>query len=332
MKKHMIFTNFLKQLHVRHTADYSDSQFRGLTFKSLFGLSTLLDRYGVRNSAWKVPVKGSLSEIKTPFLAQRNGQFDIITSICNGMVHYISGGEIKSRQLEDYEKNWGGVVMVAEATADSSEPDYQRHMVLDCAKRALTWIMVAAMLCVLAYLYVTRDFYMHAAETVLIAVDIAGVAVTSMLMLKSLKVHSDTADRVCGVLQEGGCDKILSMDAAKFFGLFGWAEVGFGYFTVSTATLLVFPSYVHYLALANLCCLPFTLWSIWYQKFRAHHWCTLCIITQLLLWCQFVCYLCGWYERDFDLYSFRPWILLCSYVSAVLVSNKFAEIMNRSKE
>ena len=172
---------------------------------------------------------------------------------------------------------------------------------LDFASEALTWIMTTAMVTILTYLYVTRGLYHSVAASVLIMVDLAGLTVTSMLMLKSLNIHTTAADRVCSVLQRGGCDKILAMEASKFFGLFGWSEVGLGYFAVSTAALLLFPSYINYLAMANICCLPFTFWSIWYQRFRARHWCTLCVITQGLLWCQFFCYLSGGFERHFRL-------------------------------
>lgn len=332
MGKHSIFNDFLSALDVRHTSKYSDRQFKALTFRSIFGLSTLLDRYGVKNAAWRVPKKGSLEQIKPPFLAQRNGHFDIVTEVNDDTVHYIYKGIKESKSLSDYENAWTGIVMTAEADRNSEEPGYLRHHILDIAAVALTWIMAGAFLCLIAYLYVTREFYHSAAATVLIAVDLAGLTVTSMLMLKSLNVHSAATDRVCGILQQGGCDHVLAMDASKFFGLFGWAEVGLGYFIVSTSVLLLFPSYIHYLALANLCCLPFTFWSIWYQKFRAHHWCTLCVITQAMLWCQFFCYLAGGFERDFNICSIHPWILLTSYVFAVLILNKIAEVLNNSKQ
>ena len=81
--------------------------------------------------------------------------------------------------------------------------------------------MTTAMVTILTYLYVTRGLYHSVAASVLIMVDLAGLTVTSMLMLKSLNIHTTAADRVCSVLQRGGCDKILAMEASKFFGLFG---------------------------------------------------------------------------------------------------------------
>lgn len=328
MKNQTIFTCFLSLLGVRHTEKYSDSQFASMDFKSLFGLSMLLDSYNVPNAGWKIPVEGAIQNVKTPFIAQRENHFEVVTSIKNGTVNYIYGGQSLSLPIDTYEKTFTGVIMTAKPTAESGEPGYKKHRILDFASACLNWVMICAFIAVIAYLYITRTFYHNAAATVLIAVDLAGLAITGMLMLKSVNVHLKVADNVCGIMQEGGCDRILAMDASKFFGLFGWAEVGFGYFIVSTATLLLFPSYIHYLALANLCCLPFTCWSIWYQKFRAKHWCTLCVITQSLLWCQFICYLTGGFEKHFDLCRWEPWILVCCYVFTVLVLNKIAQLLN----
>lgn len=328
MKSHTLFTEFITLLGVKHTSVFSDSQFRNMEFKSLFGLSELLDQYNIPNAGWKVPVTGSLAKIKTPFIAQRENHFEIIKKIQDNSVYYIYQGQELTLPLETYEKTFNGIVLTAIPTEKSKEPEYRKHRILDFAAATLNWVMLLAAMCVLAYLYVTRHFYDSAAVTVLLAVDLAGVVITGMLMLKSVNVHLKVADNVCGILQKGGCDRILEMNASKFFGLFGWAEVGFGYFLVSTAILLLFPSYIHYLALANLCCLPFTCWSIWYQKFRAKHWCTLCVITQTLLWCQFICYICGGFESNFNLCRWQPWVMLCSYVFVVLILNKIAELLN----
>lgn len=328
MKKDSIFVDFLNALKIKHTENFSNQQFENMSFKSLFGLSELLDSYNVPNAGWKIPDKASFEKLKPPFISMRNENFEVVTAITADNVSFYNNGVISNIPLNDYEKEWNNIILTASPTSQSIEPSYRKHRILDIASSALNWILIASFTAVVAYLYITRHFYHNAALTVLTAVDMAGIAITAMLMLKSINVHLKVADNVCGILQEGGCDKILAMDASKFFGLFGWAEVGFGYFLVSTSVLLLFPSYIHYLALANLCCLPFTCWSIWYQKFRAKHWCTLCVITQGLLWCQFICYICGGFEKNFNLCRWEPWILLMSYITAVLALNKTAQLIN----
>lgn len=42
------------------------------------------------------------------------------------------------------------------------------------------------------------------------------------------------------------------------------------------------------MALINLCALPYSFWSVWYQRFKAKQWCPLCLIVQTLLWITFI--------------------------------------------
>jgi hypothetical protein len=47
---------------------------------------------------------------------------------------------------------------------------------------------------------------------------------------------------------------------------------------------LLLPQYISFLAVINIFTLPYTLWSVWYQKVKAKQWCPLCLIVQALLW------------------------------------------------
>ena len=142
-----------------------------------------------------------------------------------------------------------------------------------------------------------------------------------LLLQKSLNIHTKAADRVCGVLEKGGCDSIMSLKVSKLFGVFSWSEVGFGYFGISFVTLLVFPHLWPSLALCNVCCLPYTVWSIWYQRFRAHRWCTLCVGVQTTLWLLFFCYLGGGIFHGAFPLKIDTFVLVAVYVAAVLSLN-----------
>lgn len=42
-----------------------------------------------------------------------------------------------------------------------------------------------------------------------------------------------------------------------------------------------------YLALVNICTLPYSVWSVWYQKVKARQWCVLCMIVQITFYLIF---------------------------------------------
>lgn len=141
--------------------------------------------------------------------------------------------------------------------------------------------------------------------------------------MKQLNIQNSYVDKICSLFRKSDCNNILSSSAAKFIGLIGWSEVGLGYFASNLFIILFTPSLVYYSALINIISLPYTFWSIWYQKFRAKQWCPLCLIVQVLLWSIFLIDLIfGFIGIPYFSY---PAILLiiCLYIIPYLVISLF---------
>lgn len=318
-----IFSRFLSALGVPHTAGYSDARFRGMTFKSLFGLSHLLTEYGVPNRGIRVADKSEFTKISTPFLAQTNqGVFVIVDNVdtARGIVTYDSLGETQEVCVEGFEKAWNGIALLAFPDSGSAEPDYADHRLSAVVGGLSKYALALAAVVLVLYFFISRRVYAHVSTILLTVFDIVGLYFSYLLMQKSLHIHTAASDRVrCA--RERGCDTIMDMKVSKLFGVFSWSEVGFGYFSVSLASLLLFPHMWPALALCNVCCLPYTVWSIWYQRFRARHWCTLCVGVQSTLWALFFCYLSGgWLRLSLPLHL-DFFVLIAVYVFTVLFIN-----------
>lgn len=324
-----IFSRFLEALEVPHTAEYSDAQFRAMTFQSLFGLSHLLKDYGIPNEAYRVADKSEVTKLPTPFLAQsKQGVFLIVTDVDEkkDMVTYDSVGSVQRVCLSGFEKAWNGIVLLAYPGENSKEPDYGSHRLTDFVEKASKYALAVAALAVMAYFFITRGVYAHVSTVLLTVFDLVGLYFSFLLLQKSLNIHTAASDRVCSVLEQGGCDSIMKLKVSKLFGVFSWSEVGFGYFGVSLVALLLFPHVWPALALCNVCCLPYTFWSIWYQKFRAHHWCTLCVGVQSTLWLLFFCYLFGGHFKGAFPLTIDFFVMVATYVFAVLFINLILRI------
>lgn len=331
-----IFDDFLHELGVPHTAAASDKAFRAMPFKSLFGFSRLLNSYGVETRGVEVTDKTQLTRIPVPFLAKEGCGFVIVTGFRQGEsgteVDYIYYHKRKSRPLDLFTMKWDGTALLAYPGPDSKEPDYAKNHFFEVAEIAKKWILICAVLFLGVFGFIEAGLWRNLSTIFLTAVDLAGIGVTWLLILKSLKVSSKSADRICKVLQEHGCDTVLEQKASKFFGLFGWSEVGIAYFSISTLILFIFPEQIHYLALVNGCCLPFTVWSIWYQKFRIKTWCTLCVTTQCLLWLQFFCYLFGgWWSSGIFPLRLPLFMMGAAYLAALLAVNRVMTFIEKRK-
>lgn len=319
---HTIVGDFLTALKVPHTTDYTRQRFEAMPFKTLFGVTQLLKDYGVETEGYKVTDKSELGRLPVPFIAQTRGGLVIVTAVKSDSVGYLTQGVPETMPMAEFDAAWTGVVVSGHANPGAKEPDYEKHMSVvffNNAKRVMLWVLAAALV---AYLYVTNGLWRYWSVWAMTAIDIFGLWITYMLVQKSLNIKNTTADKVCGVIQEGGCDKILKTNASSFFGIFSWSEVGFTYFGVSLLAMLLSPQTIHWLALINICCLPYTVWSVSYQKFVAKHWCTLCLCVQLSLWLQFVCYLLGgWTAPVFPL-DLGFFALGATFVFVLLALNK----------
>lgn len=324
-----LFSDFLSALQVRHTEGYSDARYHGMPFKTLFGLSRLLGEYHIESRGIRVADKSVVTRIPTPFIAQMRTGMAIVDSISGDKVSYRLRGGSRERSVSDFCDRWSGVALLAYPGADSSEPDYANHEFHLIAEKGKRWVLLACVLLLGVFGFIYAGFGHHLSQIFLLATDLAGVYICWLLMLKSVNVRSRAADRVCGVLQEHGCDHVLEQKASTFFGIFGWAEVGLAYFSVSTLLMFLFPELTHWLALVNGCCLPFTVWSISYQKFVIKTWCTLCVTVQGLLWLQFFCYLFGGWWHDIFPLRIPLFLMIAAYIAVMLGINAVKEFVLR---
>lgn len=323
--------DYLNVLGVRHTSDYTSKRFSDMPFQTMFGLTKLLEEYGVESEGWHLSDKSEIDKLTPPFLAQTPQGFVIVTDMSAGNITYLTQGVSERMSLADFSNVWTGNVILSFPKQTATEPDYEKHESLEFLMRSKKYVLTVCALALFIYAFVTAGLYKQFPAIFVTIFDLAGIYFTYLLVQKSLKIHNSAADRVCSVLQTGGCDSILELKASKFFGLFGWSEVGFSYFSVSLLTLLLFPDMLPQLALCNVCCLPFTVWSIWYQKFRARKWCTLCVCVQGTLWLLFFSYLSGGYIRDAWPPDIRFFVLGITYVAVMLAINALMPLIEREK-
>ncbi|MDE6269837.1 MAG: vitamin K epoxide reductase family protein, partial [Muribaculaceae bacterium] len=317
-----IFYDWLRLLGVPCTRAYSEEKFRSMSFPSLFGLSKLMQSYGVGTLGVRLADKSLIGNLPVPFVApMAQGDMVIVTSV-GPDVEYLSVTGPGRTPVGDFLSAWSGAALLARTTANSIEPEYRRHRFAEVMTRLRdvgVWIALAA---VFVYMFVAHGLEGRWYTVALTVLNIGGLVLSFMLVQKTVGVHNRIQDRVCGVLQDGGCDDILATRASSFFGIFHWSEVGMSYFGVSLATLLLFPDRLTDLALINVCCLPYTVWSITYQRFVAHRWCTMCVGVQATLWLLFFCYLGGGCFRGAWPLHLSFFALGAVYIATLLVLNK----------
>lgn len=331
---HTLVSDLLTALKVPFTKDYTKQRFETMPFKTLFGVTQLLKEYGVESKGYSFSDKETLPSLPVPFLAQTRGGLVIVTKINpqTGTVNYLTQGVPETMPENEFCKVWTGTVLLVTSNKGAKEPDLAAHRSKVFLNQAKKVALVALAVALVVYLYFTNRLWQYPSIWALTAVDIFGLWITYLLVQKSLSIKNPVADKVCGVLQAGGCDSILKTDASSFFGIFNWSEVGFSYFGISLLAMLIAPSTMHWLGVINLCCLPYTIWSISYQKFVAKHWCTLCVSVQLSLWLQFFCYLFGHWTFPIFPLNIGFFALCATYLVVVLLLNRVLPHFTNQKQ
>ncbi len=320
-------SDLLAAMRVKHTRMYSDKRFREMPFSSMFGVSHLLKEYGVDSVGVKVEEKArgeALRLLPVPFAVDTLNGFLIVTRVADGTVQYISQGKRFNAPEEEIITAWNGIALLTAATDEAKEPGYLEHSIAEGAERMKRWALAALITALLGIGMWLSGLYSSWAAWVVLALDVVGIALSWMLVQKALGIHTKAADSVCSVLEEGGCDEIARSEAASFMGIFKWSEVGLSYFSVSLMALILFPKSLPVLAAINILCLPYTIWSISYQRFIAKTWCTLCVFVQIVLWLLFAFYLAGGWTASIVFNGCFWWtfgILAAVYVVVLLILN-----------
>ncbi|MDR2968314.1 MAG: thioredoxin domain-containing protein [Tannerellaceae bacterium] len=254
----------LDLLKVKHTKVFANRLFNEHPHKdNLFGLSDMLSACGIRNAATRITDKE--------------------TDIFN----------IERIPVSQFIRAWSDVILLAETSPESIEPNYKEHRKQEFTDIAQKGIIAIAGMLIFVLAYISHSLFADLGISLLLAVNLIGVYICCLLVLKQLNIHSRYADKICSLFSKSDCNNVLELDAAKLWGVFGWSEAGLGYFTANCVILLFLPHLIPYLAIVNILALPYTFWSVWYQKVKARQWCPLCLIVQVLLWTVFV--LDGWF-------------------------------------
>jgi len=360
-KSNNTFVALLDLLEVKHTKSFSDKYFNEHPHKyNLYGLSKMLSGYGIRNAATQIEDKeNDLFKIKCPFVAHMGGDFVVVdksptptlperegdsppSGELEGAIHFIRNGKKLSLPVSEFIKSWSGIILLAEPSLESGEPNFKEHRKKDLLILAQQAIIAIAGILILVIAYINNVClsplkldsgsptspifpisptfpYSILGITSLLLVNLIGVYICYLLVLKQLRIHSRYADKICTLFSKRDCNNVLESEAAKLFGVFGWSEIGLGYFTANIIILLCLPHLIPYSVIVNILSLPFTVWSVWYQKVRARQWCPLCLIVLILLWLIFIINLTFGYITVPD-YSFHSLLsivncqlLICLY-------------------
>lgn len=291
-----LFRKLFRLTGVRYTDKYLSTLVSKTPCQdSLYGIGIVLDKYNIAHKCVRYAEKSEFEATNTPCVIIYEKDFAIVISADNKKVALYTDGIAKVVDRQSFDCKWNGVVMQLHVDGDSKEKDYDDH-IAEAKKIILKKAGLIAGALVFAIALFILPASMHQApllRAIVLLVNICGLMVAVMLLQKQLHIPNRFADKLCGIVKESSCEDVTESEGASLFGLVKLSEVGFGFFASNLVMLLIFPDALFWLAVYSVAVLPFSFWSLWYQKFKAKSWCVLCLSTLALMWLQAGCYLVG---------------------------------------
>lgn len=277
-------TVILSELKVRYTHQFANKLYRETPDRNnFFGLSYMLSVYGIESKGYYIEEK-DLTDIQFPFVAQTNVGFVLVTDVNNSMVICHNEKGRKSVTVVLFKESWTGNYMVIEKRADSEELDYDEHKRKERVVRLKGCMLFMSCLFLFTSLLIIQIPTLTIAMLLYMVLCFLGGFVSWLLLEKQFHSGSLVVDKICSLISKSGCDVVAHSSGSKTLLGVSWAEVGCGYFLSTLLLLLLIPESYIMLGIINLFTLPYTIWSLWYQKKVIKKWCTLCILVQAILW------------------------------------------------
>lgn len=187
-------------------------------------------------------------------------------------------------------------VLSFHTTPHSGEPDYRNHKIKNIYQFTGLLIIIGTAVTWLVYAF-SSGFYDHHSlwlSPLLILHALAMIVCYQLYQIENSNHYgSSFIQKVCAQGKSFGCADVLSSPGSKIGGVVSLTTVGFVFFTSNFLWVLlgIFTNInkvtLLWLFWVYLFTLPFTLYSIFYQRFIIKKWCMLCLTIVVLLWLTF---------------------------------------------
>ncbi len=260
-------------------------------YPSLLALSDVLSGFGFDNAAYKVNMS-DLSNLSFPIIAyttEKNSNFLVIKSVNkNNIIVTNERWKNKEVKLDKFQEIFTGIVLCISKTPSQ----IRREKTSERGYYYLTLSIIVALF--LIFLFVTlinAPFFWFLTWQIflLTCIKLTGTIISLLLINQSINSNSSITNKICIIGAKADCNAVLSSKAAKIFDGLAWSDIGFFYFG-GTLAVMIFtgasPGIMQVLGIINFICMPYLFYSLYLQAYVIKRWCTLCCITQVLIWLE----------------------------------------------
>ncbi|MFT6961811.1 MAG: putative membrane protein [Flammeovirgaceae bacterium] len=281
------FKHYLNSQAIPFTSHFLNS----LPQNSLSALSNILFDYKIPNMIVRLEAE-DLTDIPYPAIAYlADGEFVILENLADNKIHYQhpKTGSV-SESLAEFSEKWSGITILAEPDSNSKEPNYKANKK---AEKLGVFRKSALVFIALLIIGFTIFNFQNLVFTGMAFLKVIGIGFSVLLLIAQSDQSNSLVQKLCNTSKKTSCQTVLDSKASNLFGWLSLSELGLVYFSggflvllfssFSVGSIQIFP----FLAWLSVLALPYTLFSVYYQKFVVKQWCPLCLGVLVLLWLEF---------------------------------------------
>ncbi|MBX2900900.1 MAG: thioredoxin domain-containing protein [Cyclobacteriaceae bacterium] len=257
-------------------------------------LSNQLKDWNVNSLAVKL-TKDQLPEIPYPAIAHLNafgGRFVVLHKLLDRKIYYTdpTTGTI-SKSVEDFSKDWSGVLLLLETTEKSGEAGYEQKHKQEVFEQ---WSLYISFFLLVA-LWMLPLLSIEPHLLAIYGLNGLGAVISYLLLQKQFGLGGSALNSFCKLGSKSDCDSVINSPASKLFGILNLSELGLWYFAGSILSMAVaaisLVSVTPFLFVFTLLATVLSSLAVYYQALVIKKWCPLCLAVVAVIWVQAAIYL-----------------------------------------
>lgn len=262
------------------------------SYPSLEAFSETLSYLGIPHEAY-IADYTSLLKANLPALLHldvNEGVFVLLVNINEKEVTLYIPEKNKNIKVtkEVFIKQWSGITLSVAIQMQAKKSRVNLRKLL-----FIIGIILACIIMSVFYSFVNIPIMLY----LLMGISFMGVVLSVFILFHEFGIENEISSEVCGFTEKVDCEAVLSSPASKIFNIISLGDIGLIYFSSNFLMLLIIPllrqpeSYISLLFSLSICALPYSFFSLYYQKVKVGRWCPFCLLVLLMLWLSFICYL-----------------------------------------
>ncbi|URM35622.1 vitamin K epoxide reductase family protein [Flavobacterium anhuiense] len=268
VQKYLRINNFNNQ-----TDEFEDLFQSHPDYPSLFAITDTFDLLSIENLAVRIS-KEQLAELPESFLAAY--KYDIVLVTQKGDTINIESEDEgkKSLALDDFVKDWDGIVTVIEPNEGSK--------VVSLKSKSSWHYYGLAVLALVVISFVYNSF--NLSDVVLLLTSIAGLVFSVFIVQEKLGVKSEIISKFCGMSSNASCDSVIGSEKGEINKWVNFSDLPVLFFGINLIALLLNPTGASaIIGFLSILSIPVIFYSIYVQKWQLKKWCLLCLTVSAII-------------------------------------------------